>query len=207
MSNSDALLSKGTFDLVAVLAEQQLPEDTITFYVDRELGHAVSKLEKRMDQLQNDLAVAKLAKEPDEAAIKTATEALETVQAKLDEMYQEATPYKATIRAITRRAKHDLQSKALHAFPIQRDVWGNDNSVNEFERQNYLEELAWAATIRSVTSPDGRVQEFHGVDDIEKIQAIHDKLPDSAANKINEAINNLQDDGTEFEFAARNEDF
>lgn len=207
MSNSADLLNKGVFDLRAVLAEQQLPEDEVEFYIDRELGHAVSKLEKQVDQLGNNLAVAKLQKSPDDELIKQAEDALDAAQKKLDGLYQEATPYKALIRAVTRRAKFDLQSKALHAFPIHRDMWGNDDSEQEFARTNYLEEIVWASTIQSITAPDGRVQVINGLDDVEIVQGIHGTLPESAANRINAKINELMDDGDEFEFAAKSEDF
>jgi prefoldin subunit 5 len=205
LAKSSDLTKKGVFDLRAVLAEQQQPEDTITFYIDREVGHAANKLEKRIKELENSLAVANLQK--DDKVIKQATDALNSATDKLEELYREVKPYKATIRAITRRAKHDLQSKALHAFPIRRDVWGNDDSEQEFARGHYLELLVWSAMIRSIESPDGDVQEFSGEDTWKVMEGIHDALPESAANRINAAIDAIMDDGEEFEFATQNEDF
>lgn len=205
MPKSTDLTKKGAFDLRAVLAEQQQPEDTITFYVDRELGHAANKLEKRVKELENKLALANLQK--DTKLVKEATDAYEAATKKLEELYQEVKPYKATIRAITRRQKFDLQSKALHKFPIRRDMWGNDDSENEFARTHYLEFLVWVSMIRSIESPDGEIQEFSGEDTAEAMEYIHDGLPDSAAVRINQAINDITDDGEEFEFAVKSEDF
>lgn len=204
MKSTD-LTKKGAFDLRAVLAESQQPEDVVTFYVDRELGHAANKLEKRVKELENALAVANLQK--DDKLIKEATEAYESATAKLEELYQAVKPYKATIRAITRRQKFDLQSKALHKHPIHRDMWGNDDATVEFERTHYLELLVWAKMIRSIENPEGEVQEFDGDETFEEMEFIHDNLPDSAAVRINQAINDITDDGEEFEFAVKNEDF
>jgi len=204
MKSTD-LTKKGVFDLRSVLAEQQQPTEEVTFYVDRELGHAANKLEKRVKELENALAVANIQK--DAKLIKEATEAYESATAKLEELYQEVKPYRATIRAITRRQKFDLQSKALHKYPIQRDMWGNDNATVEFERTHYLELLVWAKMIRAIENPDGEVQEFDGDETFEQMEFIHDNLPDSAAVRINQAINDITDDGEEFEFAVKNEDF
>lgn len=206
MSNSDSLLNKGVFDLRAVLAERQLPEAEVSFYIDEDMGHALESVETRVSELKNTLAVAEVG--DDKEAIKKAQTAVTKAEAKLEELRKAVTPYKATIRTITRRAKFDIQSKAIHKFPIKRDpVTGFDDTANEMERTKYIDALVWASHLRSIQAPDGAVQTFAGYDDLEKIEGIMDTIPESAYRRINKAIDNLMDDGTQFEFAAQSEDF
>jgi hypothetical protein len=117
------------------------------------------------------------------------------------------TPYRATIRAISRRSKFDIQSKALSKFPIKRDVFGNDDPQQEFNRNHYLDQLIWTTHLKSIQSPDGSVQNFNGYDDQDAVMGIMDSLPESAYRAINTVIDKLMDDGTRFEFAAQDEDF
>lgn len=205
MSNSDSLLNKGVFDLRAVLAERQLPETEVSFYIDEDMGHALERVEAQLSNLKNTLAVSKLG--DDKAAIKQAQTAVKKTEDKLEELRQAVTPYKAHIRTITRRAKFDIQSKAIHKFPFQRDVQGFDDAENEINRTRYADALVWASHLRSIEAPDGATQTFAGFDDLEKVQDIMDTIPESAYRRINKAIDDLMDDGTQFEFAAQNEDF
>lgn len=204
MSNSDELLTKGVFDLRQVLAERQYPEEVITFYVDEELGYAVNKLKARIDFIENQIQVAMITGNTD--LEESATKALDAATAKLEETEQAIPPYRATIRSISRRARHDIQSKALHAYPIKRDLLGNDDSENEFARNHYMDQLIWAAFLKKIESPEGQVQTFGG-EDFDVVASIMDGIPQSAYAVINAGIDKLMDDGTRFEFAAQEEDF
>lgn len=205
MSN-DQLLNKGVFDLRQVLTERQMPEDRVPFYVDEDLGYAAEKLQETLEKLHNNYEVAKLSG-ADEDVLASAEKAITAAEEKLEELNKGITPYYATLRAITRRQKFDIQSKALHAFPIKRDLYGNDDPEVEFNRRNYMDQLIWATHLKSVQSPDGATQDFNGVDDLEIIIGVMDSIPESAYRAINRGIDKLMDDGTQFEFAAQNEDF
>lgn len=206
MTNAvDNALSKGTFDLRAVLSERQYPEDVATFYVDEELGYAVERINDTLNRLTNQLAVAKLG--DNKKKIAEAEKAIKAAEAKLEETHQAVTPYKATIRSISRRAKFDIQSKALSKYPIKRDIYGNDDPQQEFDRNHYMDILIWTTHLKSIQGPDGGVQNFNGYDDQEVISGIMDALPESAYRAINSVIDRLMDDGARFEFAAQDEDF
>lgn len=209
MDSVEAALSKGAFDLRQVLAERAYPTEDVTFYVDEDLGYAVLKIQEQIDILTNQVNV--FAIQGNKKAEKDATDALASAEAKLEETHKAFSPYVAHIRSISRRARYDLQSKALHAVPIKRDLFGNDDPTNEFERAHYMDQLIWAAHIQSITSPDGRTQNFSGSvndeDNVKAVSEIMDSIPESAYKLINAGIDKLLDDGSRFESAAQSEDF
>ena len=205
MSDINNSLAKGTFDLRATLAGRNLPEETVEFYIDEDLGHSVENILSHIETLHNQLAVANLGS--DEELKKKIDGAVSDAEELLEKTRKEIRPYHAVIRATTRRARYDLQSKAIHQYPIKRDVFGNDDPNNEFERNRYVDQLIWASHLRSIQSPDGETQTFTYPDDIEVIQGIMDDIPETAYRTINKAIDKLMDDGNQFEFAAQSEDF
>lgn len=209
MDNVDAALAKGAFDLRQVLAERAYPTDDVLFYIDEDLGYVVLKIKEQIDILGNQVTIANIT--GNDKQEKIASDALAAAEAKLEETHKAFSPYIAHIRSISRRAKFDLQSKALHRYPIKRDLFGNDDPLQEFERNHYMDQLIWAAHLQSISDPDGRVQIFAGstADDgnVEAIAGIMDQIPESAYKMIDAGINKLLDDGTRFEDAAQDEDF
>lgn len=209
MDSVEAALAKGAFDLRQVLAERAYPTDDVLFYVDEDLGYAVLKIKEQVDILSNQVAVANIT--GNKKAEAEANAALQSAEYKLEETHKAFSPYTAHIRSISRRAKYDLQSKALHKYPIHRDLMGNDDPLQEFERNHYMDQLIWAAHLQSITDPEGRIQIFAGTaaDDgnVEVVAGIMDQIPESAYKMIDAGINKLLDDGTRFESAAQEEDF
>lgn len=209
MDNVESALAQGAFDIRQVLAERTYPTDEVTFYVDEDLGYAVLKIQDQIEILSNQIAVASITGDSDTE--EKATQALGSAEEKLTETYKAFAPYTAHIRSISRRNKFDLQSKALHKFPIKRDFLGNDDPQQEFERNHYMDQLIWAAHLQSIVAPDGRVQKFSGTalddDNVAVIAAVMDQIPESAYKLIDRGINKLLDDGTRFEMQAQDEDF
>lgn len=203
MPTSDELLKPGTFDLRAVLAERQYPSETVEFYIDEELGYSVNKLNETMQRLTDQIAKAQTAGATELA--EEAAKALVEAEVKYEELRKDAEPYKAVIRSISRRAKFDIQSKALHTYPLQRDIYGRDDSENEFARNHEIDVLIWASCVRSIEDPDGNVQAIEG--DRAIAENIQDAIPESAYRVINATIDRILDDGNRFEFAAQSEDF
>lgn len=203
MPSSDQLLSKGTFDLRAVLQERAYPSDTVEFFVDEEIGYAASKLRDILAELNNQLAVAQNVK--DKAAITEIGKQITAAKTKLEELRQATEPYVATVRSISRRAKQDIQSQALHRHPMTRDLYGRDSVENELARTNEITKLLWAASLVSIEAPNGAIQEISGDEDV--VAGIMDGLPESGYKVIDEKINGMLDDGTLFEFKAQDQDF
>lgn len=203
MPMSNDLLAKGTFDLRAVLEERAYPTDTVEFYVNEETGYAARKLQAILDELGNQLAIAKNVQ--DKKLIAEIGKQIATAKDKLEELRKATSPYIATIRSISRRSKHDIQSQGLHRFPIQRDLYGRDDAENEMMRNREINKLLWAASVVSIESPDGAIQEINGDEAV--VQGITDALPESAYQVIDAKINDLLDDGALFEFKAQDQDF
>lgn len=203
MPSSNELLQPGTFDLRQTLAERAYPTETVEFYVDEELGYAVNKLDETMKTLVDQVAIAESAGATE--AAEAAASALVAAEEKYNELRKDAEPYKAVIRSISRRAKRDIQSKALHAYPLHRDLYGRDDSENEFARNHEIDVLLWTSCLQSITNPAGAIQVYDG--NREVIEGVQDEIPESAYKVINAAIDRLLDDGERFDFAAQSEDF
>lgn len=193
------------FDIRAVLAGRDYPEDVITFYIDEELGYKVSRVIENIEKLANTLRV--VGSGNDKELIAKAEKSLNDAEELLERTKAEAEPYQATVRAISRGSRFDLQSKALHEFPIKRDILGNDDPENEFKRQKYSDLLIWASHLVQIQAPSGAVQTFNGISDLEVVKGVMDSLPESAYKMIYAGIDKLWDDGNRFEFAVQDEDF
>jgi hypothetical protein len=205
MSNAEDLLKPGTFDIRNIVSERQLPEDAVHFYVNEKVGYQIKKLDQTIRKLNDQLGFLK-----DEKQIEEAKDALATAQNAYDELGEQikGQRYTANIRTITRRNKRDIQSKALAEWPIQRDMWGRDNSTQEFERGEYLQTAAWEACILSIESPDGQIQKVNGTEDAHSIVvSLRGDLPESANTAIDAALAQLDDDGEWWNAAAQNQDF
>lgn len=199
-SNKDELAAPGTFDIRQVLAERLYPEDDITFYVDEEIGYRANKINTATQKLYDEIALITDAKKA--APLKKALAESEKAFAEFRQKIADSA-YSVHVRAISRRAKFDINSKALHEFPIQRDLFGRDNSEQEYLRTDYITELVWLACIQSLTAPNGSTQEI----DESVVKSMRETLPDSAIAAIDNGLAALSDDGDWWNLAAQDQDF
>lgn len=197
------MLEPGTFDLRATLAGLAQPEEDVEFYIDKKLGYQLTRADKLIAGLEKQLALAQAAENKE--LEKEASQKLIAAQEVLENLRKDMKPYVAHIRGITRTKRFDIQSKALHEYPIQRDFLGNDSGEQEFLRNDYIHRSAWANYIISVTDPDGNIQEVNR--DREITDFYLGNLPDRAVDEIDNAIAAIGEEGDWFRFSAQDADF
>lgn len=184
---SEALDHK-TFDLAAVLAGQEYPEDTVEVYFNEKLGFTINKVTAAiaMAERRNDAEVA------------------EALQKDLDDLVAKVADAKYTIhlRGIDPKMKKDLLKSVHDEFPPKRNLFGQEEENLEAD-ESYTRKL-WATFITRVEDPSGAISLMSE----ELAQLLQDKAPESAQKEINRGIKSLSDDAVEgFAFASKEVDF
>lgn len=167
----------GEFDLREIAAGRAYPTATVNVWVEERLFFELAALERKQ------------ASETDDDAVN----ALESqIQKKREEL--EASALKVHLRGTSRRAREDMQTKALSQFPIRRDVYGRDDDLQAVNRNRYVTELVFAAHIQSIEAPNGSKQDWTEENRQELARVFLDELPEVSVNIVDKAIVALRGD-------------
>jgi MoaA/NifB/PqqE/SkfB family radical SAM enzyme len=187
--NPDAVFK--TFDIRNALADQDMPEVDVTIFLDEKTGRNIEAVERKIKSLG--------AKDMDE--IKELEGLRDELAAKLDE-----SRFVIHLRGINRTRRNDISTKALSEFPYKRDMWNNDDPVNEANRGAYMDKLMFQAYIVGISDREGNRQE---PDDNwpEVVDMILGSAPQLAIKKIGEALESLIEDVDWTRFTVQEPDF
>lgn len=183
-----ATLDHKTFDLAAVLAGMDQPEDTVTVYFDKKLGYTINKLNEAilLAERRND------------------SETAEELQKELDALVPQVKDAEYTIhlRGVEEGVKKAIIQEVRKNFPPKRNVFGVEE--DNFEGDEALAMKFWARYIVKVVDPTGAISLMSE----ELAQILRDKAPKPAQEAINIGINGL-DSGSEegFNYASKEVDF
>lgn len=181
-------LDHKTFDLAAVLAGQEAPEDSVNVYFDKKIGFTIFKLNQA-------ILTATLRGDTDKA---------ETLQKEVDELVEKVKDirYIIHLRAIDEGVKKGILASVRKDFPVKKNLLGVPEDDLEAD-QAYTRRL-WTAMITRVENPAGEVSLMNE----ELAQVLQDKAPSTAQQIINQGIADLSEgDGAGFEYAAKEIDF
>ncbi len=185
MTNVEDMMGE-SWDLGEVLAERAQPKDSVSVYLNEAASYAKSQLIKTQVGL-------------DAEALEKVNQELEKIEADL-----ESTKYTIHITAIPSRMREDLNSKALHKFPIKPNILGQDDFENARERQKYGQDLIWHAQVFDVVNPLGK----HKSDwSFEQMQEFAKALPTNAQQAIDKKIEEVTKAAEEFTVASKNANF
>lgn len=139
----------GTFSFIERLHGRNYAKDTVTIYLNEELGYKLAELEVAYSD--------KLNLSADEAT---------ALQQDIDRLRGEIAPEKYTfyLEGISNEYYDKLVSSAEEQFPYEYDEaidpWNGAKSkilIDVYERDEYFTNIWWAATIRKVEFADGSV--------------------------------------------------
>lgn len=176
-----------TFDLFSVLADQDRPTDTVTVYFNEALMRDIVTINKELTRLSVLAAVKNV--EASAAAAEAYARLDEKFVAEKAKLRDQA--YTVHLRGIPATKKSAIQSKALHAVPIKRDPFGNEDILNKLERTNILTKLIFAEFIEKIVAPNGAEQVFDEENQNGLAIALVDTAPEPATIAIDEAIEEL----------------
>lgn len=164
------------FDLRNVLADRAYPTASIKVHMTEEPYFELAALDRAVASAGTDAARAK------------ATKAFEAARAALADA-----AYTVHLRGTSPRAREDLQSEALHEFPIRRDIYGRDNDEVARNRGKLLSELYFAAHITKVVWPGGvGEQVWDEESERDLARAFLGQAPDFAIETVDAAIGALR---------------
>jgi len=176
-----------SWDLAEVLVERQQPKGSVAVFLNEELTYAKSLLME-----------AHSTAKPE--SVKTLDEQI----AKVDEELKKHR-YEIHFTALPRRMRDDIESKAMHKFPIKPNMLtGADDPINAQQRGDYQNLLLWHAHIENVINPAGANREVWTLEEMEKF---YGQLQIPARNAVIQAINKLNDDTERFTVESKNPDF
>lgn len=166
-----------TFDIREFLADRAYPSATQRALLSEELAFELAAIR-------------------DEHASNTDAKEQKRLDAKLEEVERRVDEAKFTfhLRAISRRAKEDIQSAALAEVPILRDMYGRDEPKREIDRRRVLTEMIFAQHITKMVSPTGAEQVWTEDNRRDLARAILDGAPDSTITLLDRAIGRLSGD-------------
>ncbi len=178
------------FDLRNVLADRAYPTASVKVHLDEKPYFDLAALERVVVNADNDVDRAKAVK------------AFERKKAELTE-----TAFTIHFRGTSPRAREDLQSEALHEFPIRRDVYGRDSDEQLIKRARLLNELYFAAYITKVVTPDGAEQVWTDDNRRDLARAFLDLAPDFAITTVDAAIGALRGEAETKRYGQQDIDF
>ena len=180
-------MSEDIFDIRDVLAGLDHPTGSVDIWFDRQGGIELDRLEKE------------LAHEPDE---KKAQKLLDEYTVKLEEYKNKK--YTVHLQGIDNERKQDIQLQALKTYPFKRDAYGRDDQEQEYKRGLRLKDLIWQAYITKIVNPEGKVQEYPG---LEVIHIFTTKAPDQVIQRIDNKIAEVEKDTDIQRFGQQDADF
>lgn len=181
-------LDHKTFDLAAVLAGRDYPEEVISVYFDEKLGHTITTVRNAALEAQrrgDDALAAEL-------------------QADLDELQSKvkSAEYKVHLRGVPENLKTAARVEVQKAHPQERDLWGRP--LDNLEADMLYTRKLWALMIVKVEAPDGAISLM----DEGLAQKMLDEAPKKAQEQITTAVTSLSDDAAAgFEDAAKQAPF
>lgn len=176
-----------SWDLAEVLVERQQPKDFVAVFLNEELTHAKSLI---MDAHANAKA-----------------ENVATLDEQLEKIEEELKKYRYEIHftALPRRMRDDIESKAMHKFPIKPNMLtGADDPSNALDRGEYQNILLWKAHVENVINPAG-ASKTNWTE--EEMRQLYGRLQIPARNAVIQGINKLNEDTERFTVESKNPDF
>lgn len=176
------------FDLRDMLIGRDMPEDAVTLYMNEALAFEMGKISKKLQYLSARAATG------DEKAAAEFTALDDVLAEKRDKLSKQGLVFH--LRGITKRQKEDIQSSGLHEFPLKRDMFGRDDSINELERVRFLRIKFFTAFVDRIVTPAGKTQIIANNGNpsdaaISTMKAFAETAPEPTIEALDEAIGEL----------------
>lgn len=168
--------NENTFDLRVILADRAYPTAVIPVLLEDKILWELAALHRRLDE------TVVSGEDPAE---------IEREIAKLEEE-RNSKLYRVHLRAISNRARDDLQRAALHAIPLKPDLYGREDGERTMDRADLLNELYLAAHVTKIVAPNGAEQVWTEANKRDLARAFLDNAPEHAAKILGEAIEALR---------------
>lgn len=165
------------WDIREFLAERAYPTTSVKVLLSEQIAFELDAINQKLAAATDKKEVAELEKVLAEA-----------------EARRDSQLFTVHIRATSNRARQDIQSAALHAVPIERDIYGREKSEKEFERRNVLEELIFAAHITKIVTPTGQEQVLTEENRRDVTRAFLDNAPAHSVKLVDAAIGRISGD-------------
>jgi hypothetical protein len=165
------------WDIREFLAERAYPTTSVKVLLSEQIAFELDAIEQKLATEKDQKIVAKLEKE------------LAAKQKERDEQL-----FTIHIRAISNRAKEDIQSAALSGVPIERDLYGMDKPENQIQRQRLIEELIFAAYITKIVTPAGAEQVLTPENGRAVVRAFLDNAPKYSVELVDKTIERISGD-------------
>lgn len=174
-----------TWDLAEVIAEREQPRTEVVVYLNEFASHAKVQLQKALATETNPEKVAELEKS----------------LADVDQALEES-KYTVVLEALPSRMREDINSKAMHDFPLRRNPLGGLAAEDPTrERTNRENNLLIAAMIRDVLNPSGEHKESWTQEEVETFVG---RLSSAAQRAIDMAIKQIHTEAELFTAEVKN---
>lgn len=184
----------GTFSFIERLRGRNYAKDSVTVYLDEELGYKLAELKRQIEEAPN-----------------LSAKELDVIQKKIDAINAELAPSKYVfyVEGISNQDYDKLVDDAAEQFPYEYaetvDPWSGKKSkevIQSDERNEYFTNSLWAKTIRKVEN-DGNFDENVTSEFIEMFRRLG---PLNALQHVGLAIEKMRM-GSEWIEYAEDEDF
>lgn len=167
-----------SFNLGEYLTGANYPTAEVALHWDRLLSKQISELADKLADAETTTEATKIKKE------------LTKLIRQRDE-----TAIKVTIQGIPRQVKDSIQLVVNKEHPVNIN---NPNLVSLTERETALEELLLQSYITKIVDPNGNEQSPATLDSVRSLKGF---LPETEFNKLNIAINEVENLTTGFELS------
>ena len=180
-----------SFDLRATLAERAFPSTTCRIHLSEKPFFELAALERK---------AADVAEDPAELGL---------LEKKIEEKEREIEDqaYVIHLRGISNRAAQDINSKALAAVPIKRDLYGREEDEATINRRDVLTELIFAAYMTKIVSPSGAEQVLDDDNRRDVARAFIDMAPRRSIQIVDQTIARLSGEAEMARLEAQEPDF
>ena len=187
---AEAAKAPGTFNILNVIKEASHAKDDVVVYIDENAAYIASKIKDEFDETQELI--------DGQVDVELNTKKLEELRKKLDEavVAVQKSKYVFTVSGMSEGKREEIFNKAKEEYPIEfreeRNPITQEITRTELEsedRDKYLTNLLWSASVVKITAPDGSIQENISLKDAGEMRL---NLPPSVNVLVNQAIEKVR---------------